>query len=432
MPKAKQPSRKGKAAWRKNIDLDEVEEKLERKRGAERVGVKQVDQGTQSSSIFVEDRSGDVGLASVRTPKPKKVLKSLEVLNNQTGPPGWTSRVKRATTTTSTGLTPEQRAIRAGMSKKDIEKLRRLAGKDVKGAFGIVVEEDEPKKRGVEAVIVPGTYDVWTDSADVKGKKRASGGATALETSWDEPLRHKDIQVSCFASAKALGWCANLSSLAFQLPASFVHAKKKVKSTSLDLPKPGQSYNPAAEDHEVLLNRAIEDLQKEEELRQKELEWKKSWDAGAKEARGKGVDEFEDFVGLKVARGDDAVLAEGEEGDSEDKSDVEDDKAVKEIKRKTKQQKAKAKKIKEEIRARLEAKANKRSMSELQSLRSFKRQLIATELEIKQMAEKRRLAREKKNQERVGVYKLPKRQEEVQLGEDLAEGLRTLKVGDEK
>lgn len=198
MPKAKQPSRKGKAAWRKNIDLDEVEERLERRRGAERVGVTQVDQGTHSSSIFVEDRSGDVGLASARSSKPKKVLKSLEVLNNQTGPPGWTSRVKKssATTPSSAGLTPEQRAIRAGMSKKDIEKLRRMAGKDVKGAFGIVVEEDEPKKRGVEAVIVPGTYDVWTDSTDVKGKKRASGGGDAtLETSWDEPLRRKDVQV---------------------------------------------------------------------------------------------------------------------------------------------------------------------------------------------------------------------------------------------
>lgn len=205
-----------------------------------------------------------------------------------------------------------------------------------------------------------------------------------------------------------------------------------MKPTSLDLPKPGQSYNPAAEDHEVLLNRAIEELQKDEEQRQKELDWKKAWDAGAKEARGKGVDEFEDLVGLKVARGDDAALAEEEEEEDEEESDAEDDKAVKEMKRKTKQQKAKAKKIKEEIRARLQAKASKRSMSDLQSLRSFKRQLIATELEIKQMAEKRRLAREKKNQDRVGVYKLPKRQEEVQLGEDLAEGLRTLKVGARK
>jgi nucleolar protein 53 len=208
-----------------------------------------------------------------------------------------------------------------------------------------------------------------------------------------------------------------------QLPPSFVQEKKKAKSTTLDLPKPGQSYNPAAEDHEMLLNSAIEDLQKEEEQRRKEIEWKKAWDEGAKEARGKGEDGFEDLVGLKVGRGDANEIEEEDDFD-----DDESDQEVKEIKRKTKQQKAKAKKIKEEIRARSQAKETKRSMSELQSIKSFKKQLLATETKIKEMAEKRRLAKERKMQDRVGVYKLPKMQEEVQLGEDLAEGLRTLKV----
>lgn len=209
-----------------------------------------------------------------------------------------------------------------------------------------------------------------------------------------------------------------------QLPPSFVQAKKKVKSTALDLPKPGQSYNPAAEDHESLLNSAIEKIQKDEEQKRMELEWKKTWDAGAKEARGKGEDGFEDLVGLKVGRGDDTAIEEEDDINNDDGSDQE----VKEIKRKTKQQKAKAKKIKEEIRARLQAKETKRSMSELQSIKSFKKQLAATEAEIKRMAEKRRQAKERKMQDRVGVYKLPKMQEEVQLGEDLAEGLRLLKV----
>lgn len=192
MPKAKQPSRKGKAAWRKNIDLDEVEKNLEKKRGAERLGEEQIHQDTKSSSIFVEDRSGDRGIPSIRSSKPKKVLRSLEILNNQTGPLSLTSRAKKSKITSNAGLTPEQRAIRAGMSHRDIEKLRRLAGKDVKGAFGVVVEEDRPTKRGVEAIITTGDYDVWNGSADVKGKKKDN---SLPETSWDEPLRRKEIQV---------------------------------------------------------------------------------------------------------------------------------------------------------------------------------------------------------------------------------------------
>lgn len=154
------------------------------------------------------------------------------------------------------------------------------------------------------------------------------------------------------------------------------------------------------------------------------MEWKKVWDQGAKEARGKGVDDVEDLVGLKVGQGE----IDGEVGDEESEGDSEPEGPVKEAKRKTKQQKAKAKKLKEEHRIRAAIKASKRSSSDLQSLRSLKKQLLTMETEAAQVAEKRRESREKRKNERVGVYKLPKRDEEVQLGEDLAEGLRLLKV----
>jgi nucleolar protein 53 len=212
-----------------------------------------------------------------------------------------------------------------------------------------------------------------------------------------------------------------------QLPASYVDATKKSRSKTLSMPDPGQSYNPAAEAHEALLSRAIEEVEREEEKRRLELEWKKTWDLGAKEARGKGENPIEDLVGLKVGQGegdDEDLLEQTNEEDEE--SEIEEE--IKEIKRKTKQQKAKAKKLKEEIRARMALKASKRSKSDLQSLRTFKKQLMAVEREKAKLAEKRREAREKRLEEKVGVYKIPKRDEEVQLGEDLAEGLRLLKV----
>lgn len=213
-----------------------------------------------------------------------------------------------------------------------------------------------------------------------------------------------------------------------QLPASYLDATKKNKSTSLSLPDPGQSYNPAAEAHEALLNRAMNVANREDERRQLELEWKKTWDQGAKEARGKGENEVEDLVGLKVGPGEMNDEADSETSESEVEDGAKEGGAVKEIKRKTKQQKAKAKKLKEELQARMALKLSKRSKSDLQSLRSLKKQLMLVEKEKAEAVEKRRQMREKRRDERVGVYKLPKRDEDVQLGEDLAEGLRLLKV----
>jgi len=206
MPKAKQPSRKNKSNWRKNIDLEKVEQNLERKRAAERLGEELVHGGTESSSIFIEDRKGDGGVSSLDKTK-KKGLKSLEILNNHSGASGLTSRARKGvaavekgsggTKKVSGGLTPEQRAIRAGMSKKDIEKLRRAAGRDVKGAFGIVVEEDAPSKRGVEALIGPSTYDVWTQgqASDKKGKKKKEDETEEDDEGWGDVMKSRDIQV---------------------------------------------------------------------------------------------------------------------------------------------------------------------------------------------------------------------------------------------
>jgi hypothetical protein len=223
MPKAKQPSRKSKSAWRKNIDLEVVEASLERKRAAERLGQEVVHGGTEASSIFVEDRRGDDKIASKVGAPAKKGLRSLEILANTSGASGLTSRVRKggikaaaktggSGSSTSDGvpsmksgqgrggLTPEQRAIRAGMSKKEIERLRRAVGRDVRGAFGVVVDENEEDivaRRGVEALIAPSTYNVWAEKTvpDLKWKKRKEYEVNDKE-GWSDTLKSIEIQVS--------------------------------------------------------------------------------------------------------------------------------------------------------------------------------------------------------------------------------------------
>lgn len=188
--------------------METVEQNLERRRGAERVGEELIHGGTESSSIFIEDRKGDEVKANSGILPKKKGLKSLEILNNHSGALGLTSRARKGIAVVkeenddkkgkvSGGLTPEQRAIRAGMSKKEIEKLRRLAGRDVKGAFGVVVEDEGPKNRGVETMIGTSTYDVWspTESSSSKGKGRKDDVEDEKE-GWAEVNKSKRIRVS--------------------------------------------------------------------------------------------------------------------------------------------------------------------------------------------------------------------------------------------
>lgn len=394
MPKIKQPSRKTKATWRKNIDLSGVEARLENERAAERVGLAPVNEATASASFFVEDRKGDERVA--KSYAGKRPLKSLAVLNKDLGAApvqgrarkGVDATLKKSAVDGQGGLTPEQRAHRSGMSRRDIEKLRRAAGRDVKGAFGVIVEEQDgaPERRGPEAVFDE-AYDVWTTST----------GA--------------EVQAEGVTQTKKVRPPRTLS-------------EKRTEDVALPLPHQGQSYNPAAEAHEALLQQALLAVQSEEEKRQIELEFKRKWDEGAKSARATaGLNDVEQIVGMRIGAGDADVEDDEEEKDAEEAELV----VKKPTKRKTKQQRAKAKRLKDEIRAREAVKASKRTKAQLQQLRSLKKQLLDIDEEQAAAAEQRRTARQLRLAEKVGMYKLPKREEEVQLGEDLSESLRGLK-----
>lgn len=402
MPKVKQPSRKTKSTWRKNIDLTGVEASLENQRAAERLGLAPITSNTHASSLFVEDRVGD---NSIKKKAGKKPLKSLAILREKDeGSSPVIGRARRGVMDTLTktksgkgssqnGLTPEQRAIKSGMSRKDLEKLRRTAGRNVKGAFGVIVDEDEEdgmKQRGPTALVGEENYDVWSSAP------KAQSSTSALEES---KQRNKPRKA----------------------PATLLEVR--TKDVALPLPDQGQSYNPAAEAHEALLNKALQKAQAEEEARRKELEYKQKWDEAAKEQALTAKDGVERLIGMQVNAAED----EEESSDDDDEDDDETAPIKKLAKRKTKQQRAKAKKLKEEIRAREQVKASKRTRVQLQQLRALRQELLKVDVEHQENIAKRKEARQRKAEEKVGMFKLQKPEEEVQLGEDLAESLRGLK-----
>lgn len=401
MPKAKQPSRKTKSTWRKNIDITEVEASLENQRAAERLGLAPITSNTHSSSLFVEDRVGD---DSLKKKAEKKPLKSLAILREKDegsapvigrarrGVMDALTKTKGGKQSSQNGLTPEQRAIKSGMSRKDLEKLRRTAGRNVKGAFGVIVDEDDEdgaaRQRGPTALVGEENYDVWSSAPE------AQSSASVLE---EAKKRNKP--------RKAPGTLLEV----------------RTKDVALPLPDQGQSYNPAAEAHEALLSKALQKAQAEEESRRQELEYKQKWDEAAKAQTLTAKDDVERLIGMQVE------AAEDEEESSDDEDDDETAPTKKLAKRKTKQQRAKAKKLKEEIRAREQVKASKRTRVQLQQLRALRQELLKVDEEHQANIAKRKEARQRRADEKVGMFKLQKPEEEVQLGEDLAESLRGLK-----
>lgn len=476
---AKQPSRKGKAAWRKHIDLTGVEASLENQRAAERVGLAHVNKDTAAAALFVEDRQGDEAERKRQEARRagkagKRPLKSLAVLQNASSiapvqgrarrgvdaaaaarsGPAASSSSRSAAHAEQGGLTPEQRARRAGLRARDIEKLRRAAGRDVRGAFGAIVEDDDGRgaPRGPTAIIGD-AYNVWdgetaTPSAVGKGKAKARASATKTDAEWIEAAILKDPQVR----REAL-FCHRVRLFTDLLPAPIVPeqlpttlAEARAKSASLALPLEGQSYNPAAEEYEALLSKALQNAQSDEERLARQREFKRKWDEGALHARSTELADDGRILGMRVeAPGrratENSSSAEGDDGDDGDdvndddnddddaEDDDEDDAPTRKLpKRKTKQQRARAQRRKEEEHAQAAAKAAKAARQQLQSLRALKSGLVDDEVLRAEQAAKRREAQALRAAERVGMRKLPKQDDDVQLGEDLSESLRELKV----
>lgn len=131
-PKA-QPSRKGKRAWRKNIDVQEIDESLDAKRDKEILHGKE-DAGDE----FVIDTQATV---SKKKPEAKK-LKMTEILSNK-------SKVEPI----------RSRTVKKKYSGSKVKELMALAGR--------LLTEDKSKKRlEKDGLIKGGDVDVWGEEEE--------------------------------------------------------------------------------------------------------------------------------------------------------------------------------------------------------------------------------------------------------------------------
>ncbi|KAJ9478521.1 Ribosome biogenesis protein NOP53 [Pseudozyma hubeiensis] len=382
-----QSSRKGKKAWRKNIDLSTTESFLEQQSDPLRA--------TSSDVLFVEDRSGQETLAAKQA-RTKRPLKSLEILQN------------------SYGHSAVTQPARAKHDKKMESRLRKMVGRQQVGVKGdksaIAQKSDDVVKKNLSNV-----YDVWS-TPDDKGKSKATEKEDWIPAEVSKPtvslpktLRRDDYE-----------------NIASTLPA-------------IDLPHPGSSYNPDLESHEALIQEAYEielKLEQNEQMAQSERE---KWQAKlativAREAemRSQKDDQLKRYRGMDVD-----LPSDNDDDDDASNSGAESlasdtETAAPGSKRKTRAQRLRAKRVRHQqslAQLRRAARIESAAILQLPALRRREARLATARA---QAAEQRRLDKLTRlsssglSGHKIGKHTVPDRHIDVQTADQLSESLRTL------
>ncbi|UNI20415.1 hypothetical protein JDV02_006504 [Purpureocillium takamizusanense] len=371
-----QPSRKGKKAWRKNVDVTDVQQGLEElNKEVIRGGVIKE---KPSSELFTIDVARGTK-ENDKTKHGKKLLKADEIIARRSAVPAVPMR-KRAGDKTTDGLLPTKRQRTDWVPHKELARLRRVA--DGQHETTVVAKD--------------ATFDIWDAPSDV-----------VAETAYDF-LPEKQV--------------AKPPKSIKQAPLSLTATGKHVPA--VQAPSGGYSYNPAFTDYE---NRLAEESAKAIEAEKKRLEAEEA-ERVRQEAAARSAAEAE-------AAEERANMSEWEE-DSEwegFQSGVDDDKpAQKQPKRKTQAQRNRIKRRKEEERLAKHKAAMKERRVQEQRIKAIAEEVAEREQQrALALAEDSDSAGEvtddKLRRRQLGKFKLPEKDLELVLPDELQESLRLLK-----
>ncbi|KAL5639809.1 hypothetical protein ACGC1H_006401 [Rhizoctonia solani] len=379
-----QSTRKGKKAWRKNVDIETVEDHLEGLRDEEREIGGPVHKKSDTE-LFSVDVHGDEQLKKqMRRHRP---LKYVEMLAKRSAVPAVHSRASFPTPTPSGSIKPRIRISAA--EKAQLARIAHRTKNPLEAAHG---RSNLPAS---EAVKRSGKYDVWaSEDPDEVSLMRAMRTHEAKEYLLPIVKSHK-------------------SRAPPSAPPSVPVLTNATLPNSVARPEAGMSYNPTYEDHQELLRTAHErevkrvaDIEKAEEVRRRmEAAWEK---------KGDGI-----VDGMLVDAGE-----ENEEIEEEERIDP-----VKPPQRKTAQQRKKAARVLAEKRSRASLAQKRQQLASLSTLKSLRRKVANAKSESQRAATERA---EKKLAKgligmRIGKHVVKEGNIDYQLGEDLPESFRELK-----
>ena len=220
-------------------------------------------------------------------------------------------------------------------------------------------------------------------------------------------------------------WADGNTIVSVKAPVTLRWRREALEVVDASLPGAGTSYNPAVGAYEALMKSAVDEELELLDREAKEAE-KIALLSGVVEAR-RPIEESEEVVdGMRV----DIPLAHEEDAAPESTST-----SKKLPGRKTQAQRNKAVRLREAARL---AELDKRDRKLLKSMGGISGVRAAVEAQARRSVEGERmsrLAKEAKDRmglkggERIGRFKLKEDRVDVQLGEDLAESLRQVKVG---
>jgi len=322
----KQPSRKGKKAWRKNVDVTEINEGLGELRKEIIAGGVIVEK--PNNQLFSLDLRGDKGIIT-REFKKQKILKVDEILTSRSAVPAISTRKRYPEDIVTDGVVPPpKKKKRDYISHKELQKLKKIA-------YG-GTEATVAKTHAAEL------HDPWAVQVTEEVDERFS--FLEKEKEIKAPKTLKMAPVSLSATGKAL--------------------------PAVKPPEGGISYNPHFEEWDELLRKEGDREVEAEKKRLKE-------EAEEKErlARIERAEAEELLKGVKEGEADeeDDVDEAGEEGGP--KEAFTKPRAV----RKTRVQRNKEKRLKERVLLKARLQQQKRQRQELENLHAIKLRIEAKE-----------------------------------------------------
>ncbi|KAJ2988850.1 hypothetical protein NUW58_g3767 [Xylaria curta] len=373
----KQPSRKGKKAWRKNVDVTEVT------KGLEELNDEIIKGGVvaerPSDELFTLDTVGDASIPKKFPQHTSKPLKADEIIAARNSAVPAVSMRKRPGDKTSDGIIPTKRTRREYVTVKELSRLRNIA--------------DGHHESTVE--IADASYDPWaivpepTTADDVKDRRNDKKKA---------PKSFQQKPVSLLASGKAV-------------PA---------------VPKPagGYSYNPKFEDYEA---RYTEECNKAVETEKKRLAEEEA-DKLKAEAAARSAAEAE----AAEARAELSEWDEDSEWEGFQSGGEELRQTIKKQKRKTKADRNRIQRRKDEERRLKHEAKTKLHKDQLERIKQIAQEvaerdqalaLAKAEESDSSMASDEEALRRKQ----LGKLKLPDKDLELVLPDELQDSLRLLK-----
>ncbi|KAL4980844.1 hypothetical protein BDW66DRAFT_156006 [Aspergillus desertorum] len=228
-----QPSRKGKKAWRKNVDVSEVQEGLRLLKDEEIKGGVLAEKA--SEELFLIDKKGSSEIRDAYRKQHKKLLKSDEILAQRSAINAVDTRKRSNSIVTDGVIEPKTKKHKSDwVSRKEWQRLKQVA------------KEGNPLAKSSDN----GFFDPWADETD--------------------PTPYDDPQFDYLEKPKQKVAPATLK----QEPISLAANGKAVPSVRK--PTAGTSYNPTFEDWDELLQeqgqKAVEEEKKRLDEERKEQE----------------------------------------------------------------------------------------------------------------------------------------------------------------